>query len=656
MTPGPTILEAIDNPAIWRSWFRDVDTWRPWRAFLSAMFGLPLDEYALDLFCASTGRESAPEAPFNEAWLIVGRRGGKSFVLALIAVFLAVFRDWSDCLAPGESATVKVVATDRRQARVILRYMRALIAEVPALANLIDSETDDEIVLRNGITIEVQTANFRSIRGYTIIALLGDEIAYWRSEETAANPDREILNAARAAQATLHGRGVMLLAGSPYARRGEQYRAFRDHWAKPSSVLVWKASTRTMNPSVPQEFIDAEYDRDPESAAAEYGAEFRSDLADYIPREVVDAAVVPGRFELPPAHGIDYVAAIDVSGGSVDSMTLSIAHAGPDSAVILDLVRETRPPFNAEAVAAEYAELCRRYAVSRVIGDRYGGQWPQEAIARYGVSYAPAEQPKSDFYKDLLPLLTSGKAELLDNARLIGQLASLERRTARGGRDSIDHPPGAHDDVANAAAIALCLASTTAAPAIFRHADMLAADNAPIAWPVRCTSVFATVSVDLDGLFTGYWANAGHYSYQTPRLLLIDYARPRITPTLWADVATRLQELRDQTAVGQISLAFISPELHSAALSAGVDYNVRAPAAILDLQTRAETIILCAAQIGQGHVKLTSLAAERAAHMPNPIAALRPGAPPSAPLDAALLAISAALPPEAHPAAWRGKL
>jgi len=31
----------------------------------------------------------------------------------------------------------------------------------------------------------------------------------------------------------------------------------------------------------------------------------------------------------------------------------------------------------------------------------------------------------------------------------------LERRTAQGGRDSIDHPPGAHDDLANAAAGAL---------------------------------------------------------------------------------------------------------------------------------------------------------------------------------------------------------
>jgi hypothetical protein len=38
---------------------------------------------------------------------------------------------------------------------------------------------------------------------------------------------------------------------------------------------------------------------------------------------------------------------------------------------------------------------------------------------------------------------------------LIAQLLGLERRTARSGKDSIDHAPGGHDDVANAAASAL---------------------------------------------------------------------------------------------------------------------------------------------------------------------------------------------------------
>jgi len=52
----------------------------------------------------------------------------------------------------------------------------------------------------------------------------------------------------------------------------------------------------------------------------------------------------------------------------------------------------------------------------------------------------------------LLPLINSKRVELLDHVKLINQLCSLERRTARGGRDSIDHPPGGHDDLINAVA------------------------------------------------------------------------------------------------------------------------------------------------------------------------------------------------------------
>jgi hypothetical protein len=36
------ILDAIDSPSIWGGWFRDPATWRPWRTFLSALFGLPV--------------------------------------------------------------------------------------------------------------------------------------------------------------------------------------------------------------------------------------------------------------------------------------------------------------------------------------------------------------------------------------------------------------------------------------------------------------------------------------------------------------------------------------------------------------------------------------------------------------------------------------
>ena len=104
-----------------------------------------------------------------------------------------------------------------------------------------------------------------------------------------------------------------------------------------------------MYPSAPAEEIARAYDDDPQAAAAEYGAEFRQDLAAFVDRETVEAAVVLGRRELPPAADISYVAFCDPSGGSSDSMTLAIAHADAAGAGVLDCLREERPPFPPES-------------------------------------------------------------------------------------------------------------------------------------------------------------------------------------------------------------------------------------------------------------------------------------------------------------------
>jgi hypothetical protein len=98
-----TIFDAIENPGIWARWFRNPATWRGWFAFLRVLFGLDLDADGLELFRGCTGRGAAPAGGVNETWLVCGRRAGKSFVLALVAVFLAAFRDWRPYLTPGEA-------------------------------------------------------------------------------------------------------------------------------------------------------------------------------------------------------------------------------------------------------------------------------------------------------------------------------------------------------------------------------------------------------------------------------------------------------------------------------------------------------------------------------------------------------------------------
>ncbi|GAB4153533.1 MAG: hypothetical protein Tsb009_29990 [Planctomycetaceae bacterium] len=74
------------------------------------------------------------------------------------------------------------------------------------------------------------------------------------------------------------------------------------------------------------------------------------------------------------------------------------------------------------------------------------------AFVNNGIRYIKADKPKSVLYAELLPRLCSGEIELPDDELLVSQLAGLERRTRSGGRDIIDHPPGNHDDLANAVA------------------------------------------------------------------------------------------------------------------------------------------------------------------------------------------------------------
>ena len=274
------------------------------------------------------------------------------------------------------------------------------------------------------------------------------------SDETSANADTEILAAARPSLATTGG--PLIIISSPYARRGEVWEVYRKHFGSNGDplILVAQAASRDMNPSLPDRVVQRAIERDPAAAKAEYFGQFRTDLEAFIAREVVDAAVIPDRHELPPISSIQYTAFVDPSGGSADSMTIAIAHL-ENQIRVLDAVRERKPPFSPENVVEEFASLLKTYRVHSVMGDRYAGEWPRERFRVHGIEYEISEKPKSIIYGDFLPAINSGTVELLDHKRLVSQLCGLERRTARGGRDSIDHMAGAHDDVANAVAGAL---------------------------------------------------------------------------------------------------------------------------------------------------------------------------------------------------------
>jgi hypothetical protein len=461
MKKSLTILQAMDDPNLFAPWFRG-KTWAAWRAFLAALFACEMSGAEIEVFQRHTGRKTTPAEAFREAWLCCGRRAGKSRIAALIAIYVALFRRYDAFLAPGEVATVLVIAADRKQARTIIRYVKAFATEIKYLAGMVTRTLRESIEFKNRTAIEVHTASFRTVRGYTVAAALNDEIAFFQGDEESAEPAGEIIAAQRPAMVTIPG-ALLLSLSSPHARRGPLWDAFRDHYGKDASrVLYWKADSRSMNPGLDEAIIAEAYDRDPIAAAAEYGAEFRSDCDAFVSREAIEACLLKGVLESPRAEGVRYFGFVDPSGGSADSFTLAIAHRTRTGANVLDLMREVKPPFSPEKVTREFAETLKSYGISEVVGDRYAGEWPRERFRSCGITYKPSERNRSEIYLELLPLVNSKRAWFLESPRLVAQLTGLERRASRTGSESIDHAPGGHDDLANAAAGALVLAEKSA--------------------------------------------------------------------------------------------------------------------------------------------------------------------------------------------------
>jgi hypothetical protein len=388
----------------------------------------------------------------------------KSRAAAVLAAWLAACKDYRHILAPGERGQLQVLSAARDQAGNLFNFVTGIFEASRALRGLVETKTADTLCLKCHIDIVVRPASFRSTRGSTCVGVLCDEIAFWRSDDSS-NPDSEILRALRPSLLTTGG--PLVAISSPYAKHGELWKAYRKHHRKDDSpVLVVQAASAIMNPGLDRAFIDAQYEDDPIAAAAEYGAEFRSDVEEFVSIEVLQACTPDGLFEIPPVSGTAYLAFCDPSGGSSDSMTLAISHH-EDGCAVLNCVREVRAPFQPEAVVADFCTTLASYGIGTVVGDRYAGEWPREQFSKRNVTYRPSERVKSDVYRDALPLLNSRKCQLLDIRRLITQLHGLERRTARGGKDSIDHGPGQHDDVANAVAGAIVLAAHCEKPLSF---------------------------------------------------------------------------------------------------------------------------------------------------------------------------------------------
>jgi hypothetical protein len=433
-------------------------SWYGWRVLLIAAAGEELTDAERREFTRLTGRDREPGQMVRELVAIFGRRAGKSLAMAVFICWVAGLCDHRSVLAPGEVGVALLISRDQRISKIILNYIFGILQKGALLRSLIVNRTAETIELKNGVSIEVRPANYKTLRGPTYVCIVCDEIAHWFTSVDFSNPDVEILAAVRPGLMTTHG--PLLMVSSAYAKNGELYDAYKKYYgpAGPADILVAYGTSRDLNPSLSQHEIDRELKKDPVRNRAEYLSEFRADIEGFIPRDIVEACV--GDYhELPPQPGFAYRCFVDqASGIGEDSYAMAIAHKYGVT-VIVDAIREVRPPFSPAAVVNDVlVPLCKTYGVSSVTSDDYAAGFSRALIFNAGLAFAPAKKHKSELYLELLPLLNSHRISLPRNDRLVNQIAGLERSTQRSGRDYIDHAPNSHDDVANAVAGAADLA------------------------------------------------------------------------------------------------------------------------------------------------------------------------------------------------------
>jgi len=432
-----------------KRWF-PAETTQNWLVLAKAMQAVPLTAAELKIWRELTGRKAYLTEPPRECFLVLGRRSGKSlFTSAWMTYAATILRH---PLRPGETGTAVLIAVDRRQARVLMNYVKAFCEHVPHIKAMVESITADTVTFKHGTAIEIHTASFKTTRGYSVISAGLDEGCFLKSEQSA-EPAHEIVTALLPGMATIP-QAALLMISSPHAMRGLMFEMWEKHFGQDDSdVLVVQAASKTMNPTLPQSVIDHAYARDPIAAAAEFGGLFRSDVEAVVNRELLAQCVIPDRGELPPAAGVRYFAGIDPSGGAgQDWFCVAVGHLEADT-LVADVVRGYRERgMDLKETIRDISETLKRYGVHRALSDRYSAMFAKQEFARHGVTVIFSKATASEAMRDLIPTLP--RMQLPDHALLQRELLDLERRVLPGGREQYGHGPrGAKDD--HVAALAL---------------------------------------------------------------------------------------------------------------------------------------------------------------------------------------------------------
>jgi hypothetical protein len=446
------------------------------RAVLKATYGETLDAVEMEICRRATGREPVP-CEQHELTVIAGRRSGKtSRVAALIALYEA-FR--AHGLPRGQHGYVLVIAPYVQQAAIAFKFIKSYIVGSEILRPLVHKYRKTEIELKNGVIIACCPCSYITVRGFSIICAICDEMAFWRHEETAANPEHEVLDAIRPAMATLSNTKLVKIS-TPFRKDGIIWREFLQR--RDLDHLVWQLSTEEMNSAVPKDFLDKERRNNEQTFRREYCAEFTDNTLGWIPPEILEPCIQRGRRELPCVSSGTYVAAIDPAFHH-DDFAFAVLHRSDEGMMtVAYLARWTgtkKVPLNVQPICELIHEVLERYGINTLFGDQYCFAVIKQQLAKLGILYrefAFGTNTRAKIYGNLRQLMVEEKIAFTDDPELRRQFLRLEEIRRPNGNTDFRPPGSSKDDMAIAVALAAYklsqLETTLRTPFLMPGADL----------------------------------------------------------------------------------------------------------------------------------------------------------------------------------------
>jgi hypothetical protein len=409
-----------------------------------------------------------PQKNYEELLLVCGRDSGKTFLVSIIASYLAYL--WLAIPDPyslfeqrvdrDKEVSIICIAVKQEQATVLLDEIKAKINSSPFFADKVVSQNSQEIVLQKSLHIVAATSNSASEVGRTAIAVLFDEAGRF-GEESGTRDGEEVYDSMtpsvgrfasnrgafiercggdRDLEHIVRCLGRIASISTPMGKQGILWRLYNSAQRLPATFLLYQKPTWEMNPNYPPgcPYLENEKAKNPRTFMREFGAQFDEALDAMFPPELVERCA--GGFAAYD-HLQEYHGAMDTS-RKKDAFAFAVGHL-QGGRVIIDVIRYFIPKdgkLDWDQVEHEIRRLCREYRVEDLLHDGYEAEGVRLHFHDFLLEETPFTGPyKMQIYASLEDRMHQGQIQYPRDERLIRELKALQKKW-NGDKFTIHHP------------------------------------------------------------------------------------------------------------------------------------------------------------------------------------------------------------------------